>query len=278
MPQALNTPEQMYDRYMPKIAANLSTMFTESAFLDRFAAARDSGFDAVEFQFPYAFVPAQLSERLERSRLHLVMHNMPPGDLAGDRGMACDPDRVGEFQDSVELALEYAIALGVRQLHCMAGIVPPDVSQEMARETYLSNLKFAAERLHPRAIRLLIEPINSHDVPGYFLNGSQQAADIIAECGAPNLFLQYDIYHMQRMEGGVAESLRALFPLIGHVQFADAPGRHEPGTGEIDFARLFALLDELGYDGWVGSEYFPATDTVSGLGWRERLLPHAVQS
>ncbi|NML61725.1 hydroxypyruvate isomerase family protein [Massilia sp. RP-1-19] len=264
---------------MPKLAANLSTMFTEVAFLDRFAAARESGFDAVEFQFPYAFIPAQLSERLERARLHLVMHNMPPGDWdAGDRGMACDPDRIDEFQDSVELALEYAVALGVRQLHCMAGIVPPGVSHDKARATYLANLKFAANKLHPRAIRVLIEPINSHDLPGYFLSGSQQAAAIIADCGAPNLFLQYDIYHLPRMEGGVAESLRALFPLIRHVQLADVPGRHEPGSGGIDFAPLFALLDELGYDGWVGCEYFPANDTVGGLGWRERLLPHARRS
>ena len=264
---------------MPKFAANLSTMFTESAFLDRFAAARDSGFDAVEFQFPYGFVPGHLAERLERTRLHLVMHNMPPGDWdAGDRGMACDPDRIGEFQDSVELALEYAIALGVRQLHCMAGIVPPGVSHELARATYVSNLKFAADKLHPRAMRVLIEPINSYDVPGYFLNGTKQAADIITDCGAPNVFLQYDIYHTQRMEGRVAESMRALFPLIKHVQLADVPGRHEPGTGEIDFPSLFALLAELGYDGWVGCEYHPAGDTVGGLGWRERLLPHTLRS
>ena len=264
---------------MPKFAANLSTMFNEIAFLDRFAAARESGFDAVEFQFPYAYIPAQLTERLERARLHLVMHNMPPGDLeAGDRGMACDPDRVAEFQESVELALEYAVALGVRQLHCMAGIVPPGVSREQARETFLANLKFAADKLHPRAMRVLIEPINSYDVPGYFLNGSQQAADIIADCGAPNIFLQYDIYHTQRMEGGVAESLRALFPLIRHVQLADVPDRHEPGTGAVNFPQLFALLDELGYDGWVGCEYTPAHGTVAGLGWRERLRPHTLQS
>lgn len=269
----------MYHKDMPKFAANLTTMFNEIAFLDRFAAARESGFDAVEFQFPYAYIPGQLAERLERARLHLVMHNMPPGDWdGGDRGMACDPDRVGEFQDSVDLALEYAVALGVRQLHCMAGIVPPGVSRDEARETYLANLKFAADKLHLRAIRVLIEPINSYDVPGYFLNGSQQAADIIADCGAPNVFMQYDIYHTHRMEGRVAESLRALLPVIRHVQLADAPGRHEPGTGAIDFPPLFALLDELGYDGWVGCEYIPANGTVGGLGWRDRLLHHALQS
>lgn len=262
----------MYHHRMPKFAANLSTMFTEVALLDRFAAARESGFDAVEFQFPYAFVPGQLAERIDRAGQHLVMFNMPPGDPeAGDRGMACDPNRVEEFQESVDLALEYAVALGVRQLHCMAGIVPPGVSREQARATFVANLRYAAEQLHPRAMRVLIEPINSYDVPGYFLNGTQQAADIIADCGAPNVFLQYDIYHTHRMEGGVAESLRALFPLIRHVQFADAPGRHEPGTGEIDFPALFALLDELGYDSWVGCEYTPSVDTASSLGWRDRL-------
>ena len=261
---------------MPKLSANLSTMFTETPFLDRFAAARDNGFDAVEFQFPYAFAPSQVAERLDAAGLQLVLHNLPPGDAAaGDRGMACDPRRVAEFQESVGLGLDYADALGVRQLHCMAGLVPPGVSQDQARDTYLSNLQFAAAELDEHGMRLLIEPINSFDVPGYFLTGTAQAADIIADCGADNLFIQYDMYHVQRMEGRLAASLRALLPLVGHIQFADAPGRHEPGTGEIDFATLFALLDELGYDGWVGCEYFPARDTVAGLGWRKRLVPRA---
>lgn len=257
---------------MPKFSANLSTMFTETGFLDRFRAARDHGFDAVEFQFPYAFAPAQVAERLEQAGQQLVLHNLPPGDAAaGDRGMACDPNRVGEFQDSVGLALDYADVLGVRQLHCMAGLMPPGTSYDQARDTYLSNLKFAAAELDEHGMRLLIEPINTFDVPGYFLTGTRQAADIIADCGADNLFLQYDIYHVQRMEGDPGASLRALLPLIGHIQFADAPGRHEPGTGEIDFARLFGLLDAIGYDGWVGCEYFPATDTVSSFGWRDKL-------
>jgi hydroxypyruvate isomerase len=264
---------------MPKLAANLSTMFTESGFLERFAAARENGFDAVEFQFPYAYAPSQLAERLESAQLQLVLHNLPPGDAAaGERGMACDPRRVAEFQDSVGLGLDYAAALGVRQLHCMAGLVPSGISPHQARDAYLSNLQFAAAKLDEHGMRLLIEPINTFDVPGYFLTGTQQAADIIADCGADNLFLQYDMYHVQRMEGGLAGSLRALLPLVGHIQFADCPGRHEPGSGGIDFAALFALLDELGYDGWVGCEYFPAGDTASGLGWRQRLLARAFTS
>lgn len=257
---------------MPRFAANLSTMYPELGFLDRFAAARAHGFDAVEFQFPYAFAPAQLAERLAASGLQLVLHNLPPGDwAAGDRGFACDPARTSEFQDSVGLALEYACALGVRQLHSLAGILPPGVSPDQARRAYVANLKFAAAELDARGMRLLIEPINTYDMPGYFLTGSAQAAAIVRDCGAPNLFLQYDIYHMQRMEGELAATIAALLPLIGHIQAADNPGRHEPGTGEINYAFLFALLDRLGYDGWVGCEYVPAGDTGAGLGWRTAL-------
>lgn len=261
---------------MPKFAANLSMMFTEVSFLDRFAAARGNGFDAVEFLFPYAFDGEQIAQRLARYNLELVLHNLPPGDWgAGDRGMACDPRRVGQFQDSVALALDYANELGVRQLHCMAGVLPPNLAPERARETYIANLKFAAAKLDEHGKRLLIEPINTFDMPGYFLTGSAQAAAIIADCGAPNLFLQYDIYHMHRMEGALAESLRAHLPLIGHMQLADAPGRHEPGSGEIDFRTLFALTDALGYQGWIGCEYVPAADTVAGLSWRKHLLDAA---
>lgn len=257
---------------MPRFAANLSTMFPELGFLDRFAAARAHGFDAVEFLFPYAFGPGQVADRLAASGLQLVLHNLPPGDwAAGDRGMACDPARTGEFRDSVALALEYACALGVRQLHCLAGKLPAGVSPEQARQAYVANLKFAAAELAARGMRLLIEPINTYDMPGYFLTGSAQAAAIIRECGAPNLFLQYDIYHMQRMEGELAATIAALLPLIGHIQVADNPGRHEPGTGEINYAFLFAQLDRLGYQGWVGCEYVPAGDTGAGLAWRTEL-------
>jgi hydroxypyruvate isomerase len=257
---------------MPKFAANLSTMFNELSFLDRFAAARAAGFDAVEFLFPYACEPEQIAGRLERYQLQLVLHNLPPGNWNdGDRGLACDPRRVGEFQDSVELGLDYALELGVRQLHCLAGRVPPNVPYERARAVYIGNLRFAAGALARHGLDLLIEPINNRDVPGYFLTHSRQAAEIIGECAVPNLFLQYDIYHMQRMEGDLANTIRALLPLIRHVQLADVPGRHEPGTGEINFPFLFRLLDELGYDGWIGCEYKPLAGTVEGLGWRAAL-------
>ena len=262
---------------MPKFAANLSLMFTELNFLDRFAAARASGFEAVEFLFPYAWAPEQIAERLEQSALQLVLHNLPPGDWgAGERGLACDPARRGQFEESVELALRYARVLGVGQLHCMAGIVAPGVNPATAHATYVANLRYAAARLAEHNMRLLIEPINTFDMPAYFLCGSAQAAAIIAECAAPNLFLQYDMYHMARMEGDLPASIRAHLPLIKHMQLADAPGRHEPGTGAIDYRHLFALLDELGYDGWIGCEYHPASNTVAGLGWRTALLACAV--
>jgi hydroxypyruvate isomerase len=229
---------------MPKFAANLSLLFNELSFLDRFAAARAAHFDAVEFLFPYAFEAEQVAQRLSRYKLELVLHNFPAGDwAAGERGIACDPRRIGEFQDSVELAIEYALD---------------------------ANLQFAARHLKEHGLNLLIEPINDRDVPGYFLTGTRQAAGVIADCGADNLFLQYDIYHMQRMEGDLAETIRAHLPLIRHVQLADVPGRHEPGTGEINFPFLFRLLDELGYDGWIGCEYVPLGDTAAGLGWLPR--------
>lgn len=253
---------------MPKFAANLTMMFGETAFLDRFAAARQAGFDAVEFLFPYAFDADDIANRLARQEQTLVLFNLPAGDWnAGERGYACDPRRIGEFQDSVGQALEYAEELQVPQLHCMAGKLPPKVTPERAREVFIDNLKFATAAAAERGVRLLIEPINSYDIPGYFLNGSKQALAIIDEVGAGNLLLQYDIYHMQRMEGELAATIRANIARIGHVQIADNPGRHEPGTGEIHYPFLFRLLDELQYDGYVGCEYTPAGATVDGLGW-----------
>lgn len=252
---------------MPKFAANLSFMFTEVDFLERFAAARAAGFDAVEFLFPYAFDADEIAERLARHDLRLVLHNLPPGDwAAGDRGIATDPRRVGQFQDSVGLALDYATRLGVRQLHCLAGVNPNG-----SHATYLANLRFAAAQLARHDMTLLIEPINIFDMPGYFLTDSDQAADIIAECGMANLRLQFDMYHVQRMEGQLAAAIRRHLPLIAHMQLADMPGRHEPGTGEIDYRSLFALIDELAYTGWIGCEYHPLNDTIAGLGWRAAL-------
>ncbi|MFL6659010.1 MAG: hydroxypyruvate isomerase [Massilia sp.] len=257
---------------MPKFAANLSLMFQELPFQDRFAAARAAGFEGVEIQFPYTYPAADVADWARSAKLKVVLHNLPAGDWAGgDRGLACDPARVNEFQDSVGEALAYARALDVHQLHCLAGLRRPGVSPARARATMLSNLRFAAEQLAAHDINLLIEPINTWDIPGYFLSGSAQAAALIADCGAPNLFLQYDVYHMQRMEGELANTVRTLLPLIRHVQIADTPGRHEPGTGEINFRYLLALLDELGYTGWVGCEYLPLGDTVAGLVWRSHL-------
>ncbi len=257
---------------MPKFAANLSTMFGETSFLDRFATARQAGFDAVEFLFPYAFDADDIANRLARQEQRLVLFNLPAGDwTAGERGFACDPRRIGEFQDSVGQALEYADELQVSQLHCMAGKLPPKVTAERAHEVFVDNLKFATAAAHAHQVRLLIEPINTYDIPGYFLSGSKQALAIIDEVGANNLLLQYDIYHMQRMEGELAATISAQLARIGHIQIADNPGRHEPGSGEINYAFLFRLLDQLGYQGWVGCEYNPATTTLEGLGWRDRL-------
>lgn len=257
---------------MPKFAANLTLLFNELPFLDRFASARQHGFDAVEFLFPYAFEPEQLTSRLSRYALQLALFNFPPGDWnAGERGLACDPRQIDTFNDSVELALEYAEELQVRRLHCMAGLLPPNCPPQKAHATLVSNLAYACERARERGVEILIEPLNHFDTPGYFLTTSAQAQSLIEEVGADNLFLQYDVYHMQRMEGELANNVRRLLPLIRHIQIADHPGRHEPGTGEIDFRALFGLLDGLGYEGWVGCEYHPQGATAAGLGWRTQL-------
>lgn len=262
---------------MPRFAANLSLMFNELPFLERFGAARAAGFDAVEFLFPYAFDAEQIAARLRRHGLELVLHNLPAGDwAAGERGLACDPRRSAEFQDGVGLALDYALELGVRRLHCLAGRLPPGVAQERAHAAYVANLRHAAARCQEHGIALLIEAINDRDVPGYFLTGTRQAAAVIEEVGAPNLYLQYDIYHMQRMEGELADTIRRYQPLIRHIQLADVPGRHQPGTGEINFPFLFRLLDELGYEGWIGCEYLPQGDTRASLGWlQDERMRHA---
>jgi len=253
---------------MPKFAANLSLLFNELDFLDRFDAARAAGFEAVEFLFPYAYEAEQIGERLQRNGLELVLHNLPAGDwAAGERGLACDPHRTREFQDGVGLAIAYARALGVPRLHCLAGKLLPGIAREDAHAAYVANLQYAAAQCAAQGVELLIEPINDRDMPGYFLTGTHQAEAVIVEVGAPNLFLQYDIYHMQRMEGELAATLRRCLPLIRHVQLADVPGRHQPGTGEINFPYLFRLLDELGYAGWIGCEYLPQGGTLDSLAW-----------
>ncbi len=254
---------------MPRIAANLSWLFNEVPFLERFEAAAKAGFEAVEFLFPYEYEAAGLRARLDGNGLKLVLHNLPPGNPgSGERGIACHPDRVAEFRASVGRAIEFASALGAPQLNCLAGIAPTGVPDARLRATLVENLRYAAGELGAAGIRLLIEPINCYDIPGFYLNRSRQALDLIAEAGSDNLYLQYDIYHMQRMEGELAATIEANLPKIAHMQLADNPGRHEPGTGEINYAFLFGWLDRIGYDGWIGCEYRPKTTTEAGLGWR----------
>jgi hydroxypyruvate isomerase len=253
---------------MPKFAANLTMMFNEVDFLERFEAAAKARFKGVEYLFPYAYEKDALTERLHANDLMQVLHNLPAGDWdAGERGIGCHPDRVGEFQDGVGRAIEYATALGCTRVNCLAGIAPPSVSAEELREIFVANLKFAASKLKDAGIMLLIEPINTRDIPGFYLCHTNQALSIIEEVGSENLRLQYDIYHMQIMEGDLARTIAEHVDVIEHMQLADNPGRHEPGTGEINYAFLFTHLDRIGYAGWVGCEYKPRTTTEEGLGW-----------
>lgn len=253
---------------MPKFAANLSMQFTEVDFLDRFAAAAKAGYKAVEFLFPYAYPADELAGRLEAAGLQQVLFNMPPGDwAAGERGLACLPDRVSEFQEGVGTAIEYARTLKCPLIHAMAGLKPEGADDAQVHATYVSNLKFAAAEAAKAGLGVVIEAINFYDIPGFYLNTSKQALAVIDEVGAPNLKFQYDIYHMQRMEGELANTIKANVARIAHMQLADTPGRHEPGTGEINYPFLFAAIDEAGYEGWIGCEYVPAAGTEAGLGW-----------
>jgi hydroxypyruvate isomerase len=253
---------------MPRFAANLSMLYGEASFLDRFAFAAADGFDGVEYLFPYEFDKAVLAERLATHRLEQVLFNLPPGDWAkGERGIACHPDRMGEFRDGVGLALDYAAALGCSRLHPMAGIAPDGVSAGTLRDTYMANLAYVAAAARGAGVEIVIEPINTRDIPGFYLNTSRQALGIIEDVGADNIRLQYDIYHMQIMEGDLAPTIAAHLARIGHMQLADTPGRHEPGTGEINYPFLFRHIDKLGYGGWIGCEYRPAAGTRDGLGW-----------
>ncbi len=257
---------------MPRFAANLTMLFTELPFLDRFDAAARAGFQAVEFLFPYAFEANDIKARLDANGLQLVLHNLPAGDWdAGERGIACHPDRVEEFRAGVERAIAYAQTLGVKQLNCLVGKAPAGVPDSVLRETLVANLRHAAARLKAAGLRLLVEPINNYDIPGFYLSRTQQALDLLDEVGADNAFVQYDIYHAQRTEGELAATLQKHLARIGHVQLADNPGRNEPGTGEINYAFLFRHLDRIGYDGLVGCEYKPASTTEAGLGWLKAL-------
>jgi len=258
---------------MPKLAANLSTLFKEVPFLDRFAAAARCGFRAVEYQYPYEWRPAEIGAAARAAGVEVVLHNMPRGDPERqEHGTACLPGREQRFRDDLERAIEYARAAGSPRLHCMAGIVPEGMERTKLHATYVSNLKYAAKRLLAEGMQAMIEPLSPRTVAGCFLTGSAQAGAILEEVGADNVRLQYDLFHMQIMEGNLAETLERLLARIGHIQLADAPGRHEPGTGEINFDFVLAHIDRLGYSGWIGCEYNPLGDTVEGLKWAKRYL------
>jgi hydroxypyruvate isomerase len=253
---------------MPRFSANLSMMFNEVPFLDRFGNAAKAGFRGIEFLFPYDLPAARIREQLEEHDLQMVLFNMPAGDwAAGDRGLACDPARIGECRDGVGKAVEYAHALGCDRIHCMAGLAPRGLSDGAIRETYIANLQFAGRELARHGMTLLIEAINTRDVPGFYLSSSRQAFEIMDAADVPNLRFQYDLYHMQIMEGDLAPTIERHLARIAHIQLADTPGRHEPGTGEINYPFIFAFLDNIGYDGWIGCEYRPSGKTEDSLGW-----------
>jgi hydroxypyruvate isomerase len=257
---------------MPQFAANLTMLFNELPFMDRFEKASSSGFKAVEFLFPYAYSAQEIYQKLVQNKLVLVLHNLPAGDWdAGERGIACLPDRVEEFQAGVTKAIDYAKVLGVNQLNCLAGKMPNGVDADSLRKTLVANLRYAAAELKKANIKLLIEPINTFDIPGFYLSKTHQALDILDEVGSDNLFIQYDIYHAQRMEGELCKTVEANLSKIAHIQLSDNPGRNEPGTGEINYMHLFAFIDSIGYQGWIGCEYKPASNTEAGLGWMKSI-------
>ena len=255
---------------MPRLAANVSMLFTEHPFLDRFAAAAAAGFRYVEYQFPYLSGAEEVGEAARRAGVQVVLHNLPAGDAAaGERGIACLPGREAEFRAGVERAIEYARAAGCPRLNCLAGLAPVDRAHA---DTLVANVRYAARRLSEVGVQLALEPINTRSVPGFFLTRSRQAIDVLDAAGEGNASMQYDVFHMQIMEGDLAATIERLLPRIGHIQIADVPARHEPGTGEINFAFLLAHLDAIGYAGWVGCEYNPRGDTVEGLTWARPYL------
>ncbi|MDE1947635.1 MAG: hydroxypyruvate isomerase family protein [Burkholderiales bacterium] len=258
---------------MPRFAANLSLLYNEHEFLERFAAAARDGFKAVEYLFPYAHPAATLSQRLKENGLQQVLFNAPPGHWdAGERGLACLPGREAEFREGVLRALEYAAELGCPRLHVMAGLAPAGIDRTALRGIYVSNLAWAARQAATLGVDVLIEPINPRDIPGFFLNRQDEAHAILAEVGAPNLKVQMDLYHLQIVEGDVATKLRQYLPTgrVGHLQIAGVPMRHEPDLGELNHDYLFGVIDELGFEGWVGCEYRPRASTSAGLGWLKR--------
>ena len=256
---------------MPRFCANLGFLFGELPFLDRFDAAARAGFTAVEYASPYDYPAAELRARLNATGLNQVLINSPAGNrVAGERGMACVPARIAAFRDGVGQALDYAVALDCKFVHLMAGVPPQDVAYDTAAALYAANVAWAAEKAEVAGGRLVIEPLNPRDAPGYLLRTQEQGAAIVAAIGRDRIGLQFDIYHCQTAQGDVTRRLEALMQAIDHMQLADVPGRHEPGTGEIGWEYVFRRIDELGYAGWVGCEYNPIGDTVEGLAWRTR--------
>jgi hydroxypyruvate isomerase len=259
---------------MIRLAANISTLFTELPFLDRIEAAARAGFKNIECQFPYVAEPAQIAQQLAANGLQWVLFNAPPGRWeTGERGIASLPGRQEEFDAGITRALEYIAAGGCRRVHVMAGLLPPGTDRSRHLDEYIGNISRAAERLAAVDATVLIEPINTRvDVPGYLLDSTRLALECIEAAGRPNIRLQYDVYHMQIMEGDLMRSIERLLPWIGHIQIADNPGRHEPGTGEIAFERLLQRIDAVGYEGYIGCEYLPAAGTQAGLGWARHWL------
>jgi len=258
---------------MPRFAASLTMMFGEVPFLDRFERAAAAGFEAVEYMFPYEYDARVIKEKLARYGLTQALHNLPGGNWAeGDRGIGCLPDRVEEFRSGVETAIAYATTLGCTQLNCLAGVWPPALDATDARDTLIRNLQYAAPRLEAAGIKLLLEAVNTRDIPGFCVSHTAQALEVIDAVGSDNVFLQYDVYHMQVMEEDLAPTIERHVKRIAHIQIADTPGRHEPGTGEIDYPFLLAFIDRLGYSGWIGCEYKPATSTEASLGWARPYL------
>jgi hydroxypyruvate isomerase len=255
---------------MPKLAANVSTLFPEADFLDRFALAARAGFRYVEYQFPYAWDASAIAERARAAGVQVVLHNLPPGDMAkGERGVAALPGREKEFREGVERGIEYAKAAGCPRLNCLAGLA---AVEPRSFDTFVDNVRYAARRLGEVGLQLVIEAISTRSSPGFFLTRSSQAIDVLNAAGEGNAFLQYDFFHMQIMEGDLARTVERLLPRIGHIQLADVPGRNEPGTGEVNFDFLLGHLDRIGYAGWVGCEYNPLADTLEGLKWAKRWL------
>ncbi|MBU4422845.1 MAG: hydroxypyruvate isomerase family protein [Gammaproteobacteria bacterium] len=260
---------------MPRFAANLSMLYNDVDFLDRFAAAARDGFKAVEYLFPYAYPAQELAARLQAHDLQQVLFNAPPGDWdGGERGLACLPGREAEFREGIAKAIDYAKALHCPRIHVMAGLVPQGADAATARATYIANVRHAAKQAAPNGIQILLEPINSRDMPGFFLSRQDQAHALIAEIGAANVKVQMDLYHAQIVEGDLAMKIRQYLPTghVGHLQIAGVPERHEPDVGEVNYTYLFQLLDRLGYDSWIGCEYRPARGaaphaTSDGLGW-----------